>query len=434
MNAEIIAIGDELTSGQRLDTNSQWLSQRLGEMGIRVLYHTTVGDDIEANTRVFANAFQRADLIICTGGLGPTDDDLTRLALSRACGEPLETREEALEHIRRIFRKYSRDMPDRNKRQAEFPQGAQMIPNPHGTAPGVDLIIPRDGQLEGGQSPDGQSEGGESRIFALPGVPAEMREMWEQTVRQRIQDGFALASRAIRHRRLKCFGVGESHLEQMLPDMIKRGRVPAVGITVSQATITLRVTAEDASEDACWEAMTPTLQTIRERLGDLVFGEEDEELEHAVASLLAQSDQVLATAEWGTGGLIAHWMSEACRGSQHYVGGAVLRNEQAVGALLGVAAEHWAEHGSHSAELAALLAEKVRDSYGADIGLAVAAIPPAPPRADAPPRVAIALATADETTTKLIPYSGHPDILLTRTAKQALNQVRLLLLKQRAVR
>src|SRR5208283_2882282 len=157
MNAEVLAIGDEITGGQLLDTNSQWLSQRLGESGIRVLYHSTVGDELEPCIDVFRRAIQRADLVISTGGLGPTADDLTREALAAAVDRPLMIVPEALEHIRRLFAGRKREMPKSNELQANFPEGSRVVPNPHGTAPGIDLYIPRGG-----------GEG--CRFLALPGV------------------------------------------------------------------------------------------------------------------------------------------------------------------------------------------------------------------------------------------------------------------------
>lgn len=287
MHAEVISIGDELTSGQRLDTNSQWLSERLGEIGVRVLYHLTVADDLDANIRVLREAFDRADLIVSTGGLGPTADDLTREAIAAAVGVPLEQNEQALEHIRTIFARRARPMPDRNVVQALFPQGSRMIRNPHGTAPGIDLEVSRQGRAA-------------CRIFALPGVPAEMREMWHETVAPVILEMQHGKRHVIRHRRLKCFGVGESDLEQMLPDLIRRGRYPAVGITVSQATITLRITAEGETAEEAFVAMEPTIATIHECLGDLVYGEEDDELHHAIARSMSQRAQTLSTVEWGS--------------------------------------------------------------------------------------------------------------------------------------
>ena len=199
MHAEVIAIGDELTSGQRLDTNSQWLSERLGDLGIRVLYHTTVGDDLAANVRVFREAFDRADVLVCTGGLGPTADDLTRQALADATGTQLVLDEAALAHIRALFARRKRPMPERNVVQALFPAGSSVVPNPHGSAPGIDLSVPRAGRAP-------------CRVFAPPGVPAEMQEMWEQTVAPQLLAAIG-PPRLIRHHRVKCFGeIGRAHV------------------------------------------------------------------------------------------------------------------------------------------------------------------------------------------------------------------------------
>ena len=255
MFAEVISIGDELTSGQRLDTNSQWLSQQLGDLGVRVLYHTTVGDDLAANVDVFRNAVRRADLIVVTGGLGPTEDDLTRQALADTFGVELRLDEPSLEHIQDLFRqRRNRDMPPANRIQAMFPAGANVIPNRHGTAPGIDMRQSR---------PDR----GDVRIFALPGVPAEMREMWHETVAPAIETLLGRTRRVIRRRVIHCFGAGESDVERMLPNLIARGRVPQVGITASQATISLRITAEAETEAACDALIEPTAATIYEQIG-----------------------------------------------------------------------------------------------------------------------------------------------------------------------
>ncbi|MBX7075575.1 MAG: CinA family nicotinamide mononucleotide deamidase-related protein, partial [Pirellulales bacterium] len=331
MQAEVISIGDELTSGQRLDTNSQWLSERLGELGVRVLYHSTVADDLDANVRVFQTAAERADVIVATGGLGPTADDLTRDAIAAMAGRPLVLNQEVLEYIRALFARFGRDMPEKNQVQALFPEGSRVIPNPNGTAPGIDMDIARTGR-------------GPSRIFALPGVPAEMMEMWRATVEPAIA-ALVGASRVIRHRRIKCFGVGESHLEQMLPDIIRRGRDPSVGITVSGAVITLRITAAGASPDDCLAAMAPTIATIHECLGDIVYGEEEDELEHAVHRLLAEKQLTLASAEWGTGGLIAQELSSLDQPQQRFLGGVVVTSAAAIESALGVPPHLLEQHG-----------------------------------------------------------------------------------------
>jgi nicotinamide-nucleotide amidase len=414
MHAEIISIGDEMTSGQRLDTNSQWLSVRLGELGVPVKFHTTVADDLEANVDVFRLAAERADLVIATGGLGPTADDLTRDAIAAVAGVELVFDPAAMAHIESLFARRKRPMPERNRVQAMFPRGSRVIPNPAGTAPGIDIDIPRNGK-----SP--------ARIFALPGVPAEMKEMWEQTVAPALSRLLG-TPRVIRHRQIKCFGVGESDLEQMLPDIIRRGRDPQVGITVHGATITLRITAAGDTADECFRRMEPTVATIQECLGDLVFGEGEDELEHAVVRLLKEQQKTLATAEWGSGGMIANWLSEAARNEHTFVGGVVVRSAEALLPLVHAAAA--AKRGPQEEEqLTAAMARACRENFGADYGLAVGELPQVNPTANEPPQLFFAVAAASEMIVKSSPYAGHPDILKMRGGKQALNLLRLTLLR-----
>ncbi|MBW3596596.1 MAG: CinA family nicotinamide mononucleotide deamidase-related protein [Planctomycetes bacterium] len=413
MTAEVIAVGDELTSGERLDTNSQWISQRLAELGVRTLFHTTVGDELEATVRVFRAAGERADVIVVTGGLGPTADDLTREALAAAFDRPLVRDEAALSHIRSLFNRRGREMPERNVVQAMFPRGSRIIPNAHGTAPGIDLEIVR-----AVRSP--------ARYFCLPGVPAEMKEMWRETVAPAILDALPGPARVIRHYCLRCFGAGESHIEQMLPDLIRRGRQPSVGITAHQATITLRVTAEGESEEACRRLMQPTLETIRRSLGDLVYGEQDEELQHVVARGLSRAGKTLAVAEWGTGGLVTHWLSDAC-GDHSFLGGTVIRNRNALCETLQVSRELLESRSEYSCEVAAAMAERCREQFGADLALAVGPFPPPAASAETPSETHFALATADAVFPETSPFTFHPDILQARTAKQALNALRLYL-------
>lgn len=420
MHAEVISIGDELTSGQRLDTNSQWLSTRLGEIGVHTMYHTTVADDLAANVGVFQAAIERAEIIVATGGLGPTADDLTRDAIAAAAGVPLQLDEASLAHIESMFARRGRRMTANNRVQAMFPVGSRIIPNPAGTAPGIDLEVRR-------------YDRGNARIFALPGVPAEMREMWEGTVEPAIRAMIG-AARVIRHRRVKCFGVGESELEAKLPDLIRRGRVPSVGITVHGATITLRITAEGDSPTACDSLMTPTIDTIRECLGELVFGEEDDELEHAVVRLLVAKHKTLATAEWGSGGMIAHWLSEAPGSRNCFLGGMVLSNINAVHNLIQPAggaaiSEARPDQAGFSKLLVEQMAGTCREVFGADYGLAVGELPQPDSDAARPASLWFAVASESGTTAVSAPYIGHPDILKARGGKQALNLLRLMLLR-----
>ncbi len=410
MIAEVISIGDELTSGQRLDTNSQWLSERLGELGVRVMYHTTVADDLEANVLAFRAAVERVDVVVATGGLGPTADDLTREALAAMAGCELVLDEASLEYIRALFARFKREMPERNRVQAMFPAGSRPIPNANGTAPGIYMERPR-------------PSGGTCQIFALPGVPAEMFEMFYETVVPAItaESGDA---KVIRHRRIKCFGAGESHVEQMLPDLIRRGRQPSVGITVHAATITLRITAMGPTPADCHTAMEPTAATIRQCLGSLVFGEEDEELEDAVIRLLAENGRTLATVEVGTAGALAEWISRAAAGQPSYMGGQVIHSPQMLAQTLGPAAELVERHGATSREVAEALAVGLRERTGADYALSVGPFPgDAKTNPDSP--FHFALAGPEKVTVKATGMLGHTSIWIPRSAKAALNLLRL---------
>jgi nicotinamide-nucleotide amidase len=409
MRAEVIAIGDEITTGQRLDTNSQWLSEKLTELGIEVAFHTTVGDELADNVTVFRTAMERVDIVVATGGLGPTADDLTRDALAAATSAKLRRDPASLAHIENLFRSRGRDMPVRNQVQADFPEGAVPIPNSHGTAPGIEMIVPRADRLP-------------CAIFALPGVPVEMHEMWNSTVSPRIGE-LRTERRVIRHRRIKCFGAGESHLEAMLPDLIQRGREPKVGITVSDATITLRITATGSDEIACLTSMEPTVAIIREALGHLVFGEEEDELEHVVMRLLTERGQTLGVAEWATAGQLMAWLSALDPTANTFLRGAVIENLPQLNSLCAVPED--AE--PHDPSVAVVMAEAIRLNARADWGLAVAAFPSDPFAADA--HVCVAIAGTDRTRKLRFGCAIHPAILQARTAKQALNALRLELLK-----
>jgi nicotinamide-nucleotide amidase len=311
-------------------------------------------------------------------------------------------------------------MPERNQVQADFPAGAQPIPNQFGTAPGIHMQVARAG-------------GAPCMLFALPGVPAEMRPMWQQSVAPAVL-GARPAALVIRHHRIKCFGVGESDLEAMLPDLIRRGRQPTVGITVSDATITLRITATGATETDCRTAMQPTIDVIHECLGSLAFGEEDDELEHAVARLLAQKGKTAAVAEWATGGRITEWLNAATIGEcRPLLAGITISGVEQLGRVLAMSEEQVvavAAAAGHELVVATTAAEALRRLTGADFGVAVAAFPPVVDAPDA--RVHAAIATADRTRRMRFPCAAHPAVRQPRAAKQALNALRLSLLGQRA--
>jgi nicotinamide-nucleotide amidase len=398
MRAEVIAIGDELTTGQRLDTNSQWLSAELGLLGIPVHFHTTVCDTVEDGVEAFRIAVDRADVVVATGGLGPTADDLTRDVIAAVAGVDLELSPTALRAVESRFARRGVAMPESNRRQAVFPRGTRIIPNPDGTAPGIDLDIRR-------------ADGRTSRVIALPGVPAEMRTMWHGTVAPALAAVLPEAGVFV-HRRIKCFGAGESAVEALLPDMIRRGRDPLVGITAHEATITLRIVARGRDEAECRAKIAPTERTIRECLGGLVYGVEDDEVEDAALRAIAAAGESLATLEIGTQGRLAAGLAQAAA------------RWQAEPVQPGAAPGGFVGGGVETAGVSAaveLLAERVRAERGASLGLAIGPVRPGPEGRSV---VDIALVGGGRVERIEHMLGGGPGIAVSRAAKTAVDLVR----------
>ena len=276
-----------------------------------MLYHSTVGDELPACTEVFRQAIDRADLVVATGGLGPTADDLTRDALAAATGRPLKLDAEAWSTSAGCSPGGTGRCRRRTSVRRCFPPAAAWCSI---------RTAPRRASTWRCRARAGRP----CRVFCLPGVPAEMVEMWHGSVAPAIAAMLGGSRRIIRRRRIHCFGAGESQIESMLPDLIRRGRVPSVGITASKATITLRIAAAGRTPEECEAAMAPTLATIRQCLGTLVFGEEDDELQDAVVRLLDERGKTLATAEVGTAGLLAEWLAGAEGSADVFRGGLVL--------------------------------------------------------------------------------------------------------------
>ena len=412
MKTEIISIGSELTSGQNLDTNSQWLSRRLAEIGIPVGWHTTVADDLEANVEAFRIAAGRARLVLASGGLGPTQDDLTREALARAAGVELVLNETMLAQIEAMFRRRSRSMPERNRVQALFPAGAEPIPNDRGTAPGIWMRI------------------GGCTIAAMPGVPPEMFHMYETQVRPRLR-ALGLGGGVLVQRKLNAFGAGESAMEEKLLDLTRRGHIPEVGITVSDAVISLRILARAASLEEAQAQIAPVERTIRERLGELVFGVDEEDLQDVVVRLLAEKRRSLAVAEGVTGGLVAERLTSVAGAGAWFRGGVIAYDNPLKVELLGVPQTLLDEKGAVSAEVAEAMAAGCRARLGTDLTVSTVGVAgPGEGGADKPVGlVYVGLAWEGGSSAVSFSWTGTRAEVQRRTAKLALNRVRLHLLR-----
>ncbi|HEY0981318.1 CinA family nicotinamide mononucleotide deamidase-related protein [Schlesneria sp. T3-172] len=414
MHAEIISVGTELTAGTKLDTNSQWLSLELAEIGIPVLAHMTIADELDEMVGALRTAAERSEIVLMTGGLGPTLDDLTRDALAKFAGVELILHEQSLEYIKSMFAKRNRPMPERNVMQAMFPHGSDPLPNPRGTAPGIWMTYRRaDGTL--------------SHIAAMPGVPSEMKQMFRQQVLPRL-DG---SGQVIRRARINLFGVGESQAEEALGDLTARGRDPDVGITVHEATITLRITAAASSIDECHQKIEKTREIVLNRMGTLVFGVEDEELEHALVRLLKLRRASLSTAESGTGGLLAHRLTGVPGFESCYMGGVVVPTNLAKRELVSVDPMLIRQYGPISQEVALACAKGCRQRFGTHFALAVTEWPnfdPDDPLAPFPASF-VALAGPKHSKVEKVQHFGDPAIAKSRTAKVAMNMLRLYLIE-----
>jgi nicotinamide-nucleotide amidase len=409
MYAEILAVGTEITSGANLDTNSQWLSLELGELGIVVRAHITVDDTLEDIVAAIRLSASRSDVLLITGGLGPTLDDLTRDALAQILGVELALHPPSLDHVKSMFARRNRTMPERNLVQAMFPAGSEPLANSRGTAPGIFCVC---------RNPD---SGQTCKIAALPGVPSEMKLMFHEQVVPRLDR----SDQVIVRRRIHTFGMGESQVDELLGDLTARGRDPEVGITAHEGTISLRIAARGTTRDDCERKIEAARQEIRRCLGTAVFGEEDDELEHAVLRLLRERGQSLATVESGTGGLLAYRLTSVPDYETNYAGGSVTPSQ---GNPLDL--KMAPSSVEPSAECAIEIALGCRRLMGTDFAISITDWPKYDaenPNAPVPIGY-VGLCGDGIERTVAIHHFGDPSIAKSRTVKAALNLLRLWLM------
>ncbi len=412
-----MSIGTELVTGQTVEANSAWLSSRLTPLGVRVVEHATVGDEAEWIATAIRESLERADLVIATGGLGPTPDDLTREAIASAISAPLELSEEALNQIERFFVQWRREMPESNRRQAMIPHGCAVIANARGSAPGIAY------------------RSGGKRLFALPGVPAEMMAMFEVAVDPELR-GLSIETRT-RSVRLQCFGISEAALGESLADLMARNRNPLMGTTASGAILTVTVLAHGRNAEEAQRLVEADAAEISRRLGRVVFGEGEDSLQAVVARMLRRAGRTIATAESCTGGLLAKRLTDTPGSSTYFLRGYITYSDRAKVELLDVGSQLVAAAGAVSDPVAKAMATGCRRASGADFALAVTGI--AGPTGGAPPEkpvglVYIALADAGGVESKRHLMGEHLSRgeIRDRSCKWALNMLRLRLLDDEA--
>ncbi|MBN2447995.1 MAG: competence/damage-inducible protein A [Phycisphaerae bacterium] len=411
--AWIISIGTELTLGQTVDTNGAWLAQRLAALGIQTDRHVAVADDLAATADVALAAAGAAEVVLITGGLGPTDDDLTRAALARAAGVELVFDETSLAHIRGFFAARGREMLERNRTQAMLPRGAKAILNTCGTAPGVEL------RLRG------------CPCYVMPGVPFEMRAMFERDIEPVLR--VAAAGRALRQRRLHLFGMPESEVGDVLADLMVRGRNPEVGTTATLGIIGVRINAAGDSAAEADVLLDETEREVRQRIGTPVFGRDEDTLAGVVGRMLVGRGATVSTAESCTGGLIAKELTDVAGSSAYFLGGAVTYSNAAKTAVLGVDEELIAAHGAVSEPVAAAMASGARARFGSDYAVSTTGIAgPGGGTAQKPVGlVYIGLATPTDTVVLERRFGGSVprEAIREWAARTALNRLRTWLLE-----
>jgi len=411
MGTEIITIGTELLLGQIIDTNASWIAQRLAEAGIDLYYKTTVGDNAGRIEAALRQALSRADVLITTGGLGPTEDDLTRDVVATVLGRPLRLDSDVLAHIEQRFAQRRIPMPENNRKQAMVPEGAEVLHNPNGTAPGLFLRDDR------------------RCVACMPGVPAEMKPMLTDQVIPRIRERFGIRSRIV-SRTLKMCGISESRVDQAIGDYFRTMRNPTIGVLAHAGEIHIRLTCKGDDPAEIARLLDELEGKLRERLGPLVFGRDEEKLEALVGQLLRKRGATLAVAESCTGGLIASRVTDIAGSSDYFERGMVAYSIVAKQQLLGVPQELIANSGVVSLDVAQGMADGVRRRSGTTFGLATTGIAgPTGGTSETPiGLVCIALAWEGGGVAREYRLHGGRELIKHRAAQMALEMLRCHLL------
>lgn len=353
--ATIITIGDELLIGQTIDTNSAWIAKQLNALGIDVLKRIAIGDDVEAITKALDEEIPRTDIVLLTGGLGPTSDDITKPLLCNYFGGKLVVDDQVLEHVKEMFRKRNRPFTERNMTQAEVPDVCKVLFNPIGTAPG--MLFEKDGKL----------------IISMPGVPFEMMAIMNTAIlpllKQQINSGFIV------HRSIVTAGEGESFIadkiidiESALPEYIRLAYLPSLGM------VKLRLTAKGDDENRLISETDSWREKIINRLGTIVIAEEDISIQHVLGNLLKERGLTVSLAESCTGGYISHLLTLVKGASDFYKGSVVSYLIEVKENVLGVNHETIQDHGAVSEQVALQMADNVRNMLRSDYSLSITGI------------------------------------------------------------
>lgn len=402
MNAEIIAVGTELLLGQIANTNAQFLSEELNALGFSVYFHSVVGDNAGRLERQLEIAAGRSQLIVLTGGLGPTADDITKEVVAKIVGRRLVTDQEALAVIERFYRERQIKMTENNKRQALVLEGSHIFPNETGLAPGMAV----------------EHEGVHYLLF--PGPPKELKPMFLKHARPYLlklspEQGIVFS------KVMRFCGIGESALESRLEDLIEQQSNPTIAPLAKEGEVTLRLTCHGPSKEKAEQMIAGLVNEILKRVGQYHYGWDEQSLEEVLVQRLKEKGWSVATAESCTGGLISHLISRVSGASQVFMGGVVSYTNESKRKHLHIPEEILTRHGAVSEETAKLMAAHVRRSFGADLGLSITGVA-GPTQQEEKPIGLIYMGIASQQGEKVIPLKlmGERQVIQERAAKLAL--------------
>ncbi|PCK21472.1 competence/damage-inducible protein A [Bacillus pumilus] len=409
--AEIIAVGSELLLGQITNTNAQFISKQLAEIGVNVYYHTAVGDNPERLKQAIQVAQERSNFIIFSGGLGPTKDDLTKETIANTLGKELVLNEEAFESIQDYFQKTGRDMSPNNRKQALVLDGSDVLVNRFGMAPGMFI----------------QEE--DTFYILLPGPPSELHPMFENETKPLISEKLGLKEKIVSVV-LRFFGIGESQLETDLEDIIDAQTNPTIAPLAADGEVTLRLTAKHEDEKETERLLKETEAQILERVGEYFYGYGDTSLVREASKALHELGKTVAAAESLTGGMFSEWLTDLEGASSIFNGSVVCYTNQVKQQVLGCREETLFSHGAVSKECALELAEGVRKLTGSDIGISFTGVAgPATQEEQPVGKVCIGLATKDQTDVFEWMFTGSRSGIRKRAVKYGLHHL-LKLLKE----
>ncbi len=412
LSAEIIAIGSELLTPEKTDTNGLWLTGKLNEIGIEVKLKTIVGDDSRRLEETIKDAVKRSDVVITTGGLGPTEDDITRTISAKAIGRELVFHEDIVENLRVRFRAWGREMPEINKRQAYVIEGAEILPNPNGSAVGMSVKI------------------GEKFLIILPGPPRENQPMFNNFVFQKLKE--KAGEIVFRKRILKVSGLGESAIDEAIAPIYSAYTNVSTSILFNKSEVEVHLTAQGENEQQADALNEEIAAKIVESLGIAVFSTSGEEMEEVIGKLLSKRGETLSVAESCTGGLISQRLTDISGSSRYFIEGVIAYANEAKINALNVSPEIIAQHGAVSAETAEAMAKGMRERAKTDYAISITGIAGPTGGTEEKPVGTVFIGYSDENLTKSfkIVLPGDRYLIRWRSSQAALDYLRRQILKK----